>query len=66
MSLFASPLAELDLVIRDDWGAGFVADLSLTPSQALYGCTVSFDFAGEIANIWYARIVYRAGDRFVG
>ncbi|MEO0680092.1 MAG: cellulose binding domain-containing protein, partial [Pseudomonadota bacterium] len=65
MSLFASPLAELDLVIRNDWGAGFVADLSLTPSQALNGWTVSFDFAGEIANIWNARIVSRVGDRYV-
>ena len=65
MVLFASPLAELDLVIRDDWGAGFVADLSLTPSQGLNGWTVSFDFAGEIANIWNARVVSRVGDRYV-
>ncbi|MEM1346259.1 MAG: cellulose binding domain-containing protein, partial [Pseudomonadota bacterium] len=65
MATFFNQNSFLDLVLRSTWGSGLVADLSLTPTQALNGWTVTFDYSGEIANIWNARIVSRVGDRYV-
>ncbi|MEL7447024.1 MAG: cellulose binding domain-containing protein, partial [Pseudomonadota bacterium] len=65
METYATETAMLDLNLRSAWGSGLVADLSLTPELSLNGWTVSFDYAGDITNIWNARIVSRIGDRYI-
>ncbi|MCV0428998.1 MAG: cellulase family glycosylhydrolase [Roseibium sp.] len=65
MSTFSTESNTLDLDLRSRWGSGLVADLSLSPTQSLNGWTVTFDYPGEIVNIWNARIVSRVGDRYV-
>ena len=65
MPTFSTPTTTLDLDLRSTWGAGLVADLSLTPTQSLDGWTVTFDYPGDIVNIWNARIVSQVGDRYV-
>ncbi|MEM9148742.1 MAG: cellulose binding domain-containing protein, partial [Pseudomonadota bacterium] len=62
---FMSNTADLDVTIRSSWGSGLVADLTLTAEQALSGWEIAFDYAGDIVNIWNARIVSHSGDRYV-
>jgi aryl-phospho-beta-D-glucosidase BglC (GH1 family) len=52
---------------RDDWGAGFVADMSITNNQAVdvTGWTLEFDFDRDITNIWNARVVSHVGTHYV-
>ncbi len=59
-----SAVADLDVVLRDNWGSGIVVDLSLTSAQPLNGWTIAFDYAGEIVNIWNAEVVSKVGDRY--
>ncbi|MEM1400230.1 MAG: cellulose binding domain-containing protein, partial [Pseudomonadota bacterium] len=65
MPVFNAPTAALDVVVRTSWGSGLVADLSLTPEQAVNGWTVEFEYDGEIVNIWNATIIAREGNRYV-
>lgn len=53
--------------VRDDWGTGFVADLSITNDRptAINGWTLEFNFDREITNIWNARIVSHVGTHYV-
>lgn len=57
----------LSYVVRDDWGSGFVADLTLinTTGAALSGWTLEFDLIGTITNIWNAQIISHVGTRYV-
>ncbi|MDX2038554.1 MAG: cellulase family glycosylhydrolase [Isosphaeraceae bacterium] len=52
--------------VRDDWGAGFVADLTVknTSATAWKNWTLSFDLDATITNIWNAEIVSRVGNRY--
>src|SRR5262249_16260962 len=53
--------------VRDDWGAGFVADMSITNSQAvdINSWMLEFDFDREITSIWNARIVSHVGSHYM-
>lgn len=51
--------------VSDDWGAGFVGAMTLTPEDALNGWTVAFDAPFDISNIWNAEIVSHVGDHYV-
>ncbi|MEC9433776.1 MAG: Calx-beta domain-containing protein [Pseudomonadota bacterium] len=56
----------VDYVVRSDWGAGFVADLTVGGGAAgLDGWRVAFRADFEITNIWNARIVSHVGDLYV-
>ncbi|MEM6677759.1 MAG: cellulase family glycosylhydrolase [Pseudomonadota bacterium] len=65
MPEFTAATASLDVTVRSSWADGLVADLSLTPEQALNGWQIEFDYAGDIVNIWNARILSRSGDRYL-
>jgi aryl-phospho-beta-D-glucosidase BglC (GH1 family) len=51
--------------VRDDWGAGFVGQVTLRPAAGLAGWTVAFDAGFTISNIWGAEIVSREGGQYV-
>ncbi|MFG1464289.1 Calx-beta domain-containing protein [Xanthobacter sp. DSM 24535] len=58
--------AGLDYDVRDNWGAGFVADMTVEAgSSALNGWTVEFDAGFTITNIWNAEIVSHVGTHYV-
>ncbi len=60
------PAGDVAYVVRDDWGAGFVADIKVEAgSTALKGWTVEFDAAFTITNIWNAVIVSHVGNHYV-
>ncbi|QTL02897.1 cellulase family glycosylhydrolase [Aquabacter sp. L1I39] len=64
----AAPVAagDVDYVVRDDWGAGFVADMKVEAGAGgLKGWTVEFDAAFTITNIWNAVIVSHVGNHYV-
>ena len=54
-------------ILRDDWGAGFVADMKITNggTTALSSWVLEFDFARVITSIWNAEIVSHVGDHYV-
>jgi chitinase len=58
---------EVAFTKRDDWGAGFVADMTITNNQttAIDGWTLEFDFEYEITSIWNAVIVSHVGNQYV-
>lgn len=58
----AATTAVYDLTVRSEWDAGFVADLSFTPQEAVDGWTVQFRFEGTIEDIWNADIIAQEGD----
>jgi len=53
--------------VADDWGAGFVANMTIQNNQAtpVGGWTLEFDFAADITNIWNATIVSHVGKHYV-
>lgn len=52
--------------VTDDWGAGFVADMTVTAGAAgLDGWTVAFDAPFAITGIWNAEIVSHTGTHYV-
>jgi aryl-phospho-beta-D-glucosidase BglC (GH1 family) len=55
------------LTVRDDWGAGFVADVSITNngSATTSGWQLEFDLDANITNIWNAEIVSHVGSHYV-
>jgi len=64
----AAPPASGDAVaftVKDNWGAGFVGSMALTPEAALNGWTIEFDASFDISNIWNAVIVSHVGDHYV-
>ncbi|MCK0206706.1 cellulase family glycosylhydrolase [Starkeya koreensis] len=56
---------EVVFTVNDNWGAGFVGSMKLTPEAALNGWTVEFDASFDISNIWNAEIVSHVGDHYV-
>lgn len=62
----AAPFA-VDFVVHDDWGAGFVASITITNNTAapINGWTLEFDLAASIDSIWNATVVRRTGNRYV-
>ncbi|PEG40595.1 chitinase [Mycolicibacterium duvalii] len=53
-------------VVNDNWGAGFVAAVTLTAGESgLNGWTVEFDTPALITNIWNAELVSRTGEHYV-
>lgn len=65
MATYSNDTTTLDLELRDTWDDGFVADVSFSSSEALAGWTFTFDYPGEIVNIWNAQIISQDGDRYV-
>ncbi|OYY76284.1 MAG: hypothetical protein B7Y61_18450, partial [Rhizobiales bacterium 35-66-30] len=58
--------AGLDYAVKDDWGSGFVASMTVEAGpSALNGWTVEFDSAFTITNIWNAEIVSHVGTHYV-
>ncbi len=57
------------LSLTSDWGAGFVANLTLQPATAAdstgQSWTVSFDAGFDIANIWNAQVLSHVGTHYV-
>jgi len=49
---------------RSRWNNGMVVDLEITAPKAIDDWRLSFDFDGEIVNIWNATIVSRQGSRY--
>ena len=58
---------QVGFTVRDDWGTGFVADMSITNNRAtaIDGWVLEFDFDRQITNIWNAAIVSHIGTRYV-
>jgi aryl-phospho-beta-D-glucosidase BglC (GH1 family) len=56
---------EVVFEVNDNWGAGFVGQMTLNPASALNGWTVEFDASFDISNIWNAEIVSHADSRYV-
>ena len=56
--------ASVVVIERSRWREGVVVDLELTPPQAVDHWQLSFDFEGEIVNLWNARVVSRVGSRY--
>ncbi|MEW6257959.1 MAG: Calx-beta domain-containing protein [Pseudomonadota bacterium] len=56
----------VEYVVKDNWGAGFVADMTVEAgASALNGWTVEFDAGFTITNIWNAQIVSHVGNHYV-
>jgi chitinase len=55
--------AQFRFIRSSDWGTGFIAQVTITPDQALSGWTLSFDAGFSIADIWGAEIVAHADGR---
>lgn len=53
--------------VNDDWGAGFVGQISITNGGAstVNGWTLEFDFDRNITSIWNATIVSHVGNHYV-
>jgi aryl-phospho-beta-D-glucosidase BglC (GH1 family) len=49
---------------RSRWHDGLVVDLEITAPRAVDDWRLSFEFDGEIVNIWNANIVSRDGSRY--
>jgi endoglucanase len=49
---------------RSRWNDGLVVDLEITPPRAVDDWRLSFNFDGEIVNLWNAEIVSRQGSRY--
>jgi len=62
-----APVSAVAFLKRDDWGSGFVADMTIknTGTTAMNGWTLEFDLAADITNIWNAEIVSRVGNHYV-
>ena len=60
-----SDMATIDMDLSNDWGAGFVAGVTVTALEPLDGWTFAFTFEGEISNIWNARIVSQTSNTYV-
>lgn len=52
---------------QNDWGAGFVGNVSITNTsgRALTGWTIEFDLAQSITNLWNAVVVSHVGAHYV-
>lgn len=52
---------------RSSWSSGYVMDATVknTGTTAMNGWTLEFELAGDITNIWGAKIVSRTGNRYV-
>ncbi len=52
---------------RDDWGTGFVADISIVNDSPdpINGWTLEFDFDLNITSIWNAEIISHVGAHYV-
>jgi chitinase len=63
----AAPNVVVSFNPRDDWGSGFVADMSITNNgpMSIPTWTLEFDFDRTITNIWNAQIVSRVGNHYV-
>ena len=63
----AAPSSAVTFTKRDDWGSGFVADMTIknTGTTPMSNWTLEFDLAADITNIWGAEIVSRVGNRYV-
>jgi chitinase len=57
--------ARVGLRRTSDWGAGFVAQVTIGAEEALAGWTLAFEARFDIVNIWGAEIVSRQGDRYL-
>lgn len=58
--------ADLVFDVRDNWGAGFVADLTVQAgTTALNGWTLEFDAGFQIVNLWNAVIISQVGTHYV-
>jgi chitinase len=60
----AAPSSAVRYVIRDNWGSGFVADVTITNTgtTAINGWTLEFDAPFTITNIWNGKAT-RSGSR---
>ncbi|MEM9063431.1 MAG: cellulose binding domain-containing protein, partial [Pseudomonadota bacterium] len=65
MAISESSTADLDVVVRDNWGSGIVVDVTVMAEQSLGNWTIEFEYAGDIVNIWNANIVSQTGNRYV-
>lgn len=59
--------SDFQFQVANDWGSGFTADVTAknNTGAALNNWTMSFDFAGQITNIWNAKIVSHTGTHYV-
>lgn len=59
-------MATVNYVVRDDWGSGFVGDMTVEGgTSGVHGWTVEFDAGFAITNIWGAEIVSHVGTHYV-
>ncbi len=59
--------SQVVFAVRDDWGSGFVADMTITNTGTTTtgGWQLEFDLDANITNTWNAEIVSRVGSRYV-
>ncbi len=57
----------ITFAVSDDWGAGFVAGVTVknTGATAINGWTLEFDLAANLTSIWNAQIVSHVGNHYV-
>ncbi len=59
--------ATVEFVLRDDWGAGFVADVIINNNgdSAIDGWNLEFELTANVVNIWNAVVNQHSGNRLV-
>lgn len=57
--------ASIGFLRTSDWGAGFLAQVTIVADAALDGWTLAFDAAFNIDSIWGAELVSAANGRYV-
>src|SRR5690349_18367366 len=59
-------MAAINYAVGDNWGSGFVGNMTVPGGgQGLHGWTLEFDAGFNISNIWGAEIVSHVGNHYV-
>jgi chitinase len=59
-------MASLDYEVTDDWGTGFVGQMTVSAEdEPLHGWTLEFDAAFAITGLWGAELVAHVGNHYV-
>lgn len=59
-------MATVRYTVRDNWGSGFIGNMTVDGgTSGVHGWTVEFDAGYAITNIWGAEIVSHVGTRYV-
>ncbi|MDO6589092.1 MULTISPECIES: cellulose binding domain-containing protein [Rhodobacterales] len=54
----------MDVSAANNWGAGFVVNVTVIAMQTINGWVYEFTFDGDITSIWNAQIISQAGNTY--